>query len=479
MARRNQAYRNPRSQGRASPGLDHWHGGAWHARRQSTGHCQARGQPPSPAVASVSLVLSFQAVVRASRGVAGNPLDRPDQPSSSIVRSTSVPRAGGCRVSDDGPRRITLPLRLRDLASGLAGASATGRVHDRRGGAGRARLAVAPGGDGLDRPWQELDGSAMAPRVDRSTSQQRNAARGRRHALDASRVGSRRRQRVGDLRRTALRVAAQHGRSATLDRHLCQPSPDQRASLLASTAQRRWNHHAGRRGLSALGGEAHAHRRGTGRPRAAARGAFVPTGHQRDRSRLQHRPAVAARLHRIGPTPGVPELGTVPVRRCVDDARNRADLARVRIRQTDSDSLLVGQWRDFDRVESRPRNRARGVRGPARSRRRARARRARRDCPAPQHASGSRRHLLGRRQARSERCEVRRVLQARLVTGALPHVHVHVPHDGSPTAAHERGGGLPNRLRRRSGLRPPAASDGTDRANTSHPAGALPLAQAA
>ena len=269
------------------------------------------------------------------------------------------------------------------------------------------------------------------------------------------------------------------GRSATLDRHLCQPSPDQRASLLASTAQRRWNHDPGRRGLSALGGEAHAHRRGAGRPRAGARGAFLPTGHQRDRSRLQHRPAVAARLHRIGPTPGVPELGAVPVRRCVDDACNRAGLARVRIRQTDSDSLLVGQWRDLDRVEPRPRNRARGVRGPARSRRRARARRPGRDRPAPQHASGSRRHLLGRRQARSERREVRRVLQARLVAGALPHVHVHVPHDGGPAAAHERGGGLPNRLRRRSGLRPPAASDGTDRANSSHPAGALPLAQAA
>ncbi len=43
----------------------------------------------------------------------------------------------------------------------------------------------------------------------------------------------------------------------------------------------------------------------------------------------------------------------------------------------------------------------------------------------------------------------------------------------------ERGRGLPNRLRRRAGLRPAAAADGTDRANPSHPAGALSLAQAA
>ena len=80
-------------------------------------------------------------------------------------------------------------------------------------------------------PGRKLDRSAMAPGVDRSASQ-------RRPPLEvvvtlSTRVASGpRRQRVGDLRRTALRVAAKHRRSATLDRHVCQPSPDQRACAL-------------------------------------------------------------------------------------------------------------------------------------------------------------------------------------------------------------------------------------------------------
>ena len=61
-------------------------------------------------------------------------------------------------------------------------------------------------------------------------------------------------------------------------------------------------------------------------------GAAPPAAHQHHHAGLQHRSALAARLRRVGPPPGLPELGALPVRRRVAVGRRPSSAARVRRR---------------------------------------------------------------------------------------------------------------------------------------------------
>ncbi len=181
----------------------------------------------------------------------------------------------------------------------------------------------------------------------------------------------------------------------------------------------------------------HAHRRGAGRPGAGALGAFLPTAHQRDRSRLQHRPAVAASLHRIGPTPGVPRTGSCAC----------ATMRRRRLRPCRS-CASTNPTNGFRFATRRPM-----AGSPIASNLAARNRRGGSSSPCSTTTTSSRQTPWQRSSCTSTRIRtptsstltrtswicsgatVRSVLQARLVAGALPHVHVHVPPDGRPAAA--------------------------------------------
>ena len=103
----------------------------------------------------------------------------------------------------------------------------------------------------------------------------------------------------------------------------------ERASILARAADGRRHHDARRRGLPALGRPPYAQRSGPRGSGSRSRSASLSAAHQRHRAGLQHRPPMAARLHRVRPPSGLPQLGAVPLRRCVDAAGDGADAARV------------------------------------------------------------------------------------------------------------------------------------------------------
>ena len=254
-----------------------------------------------------------------------------------------VPSASRRRIPHARPGALDLRLRLRAVAAGLAGSSAAGRIHRQRrrstvfasvstwthGAARRdsrsirARAGPIGAGTGSRSSCRAVD----EPRVDVVVTLSTRVA-----------GAGERRQRLGPLRRAALRVAASARRGAELGRHVRGARPHRRHPPVARAAAgrpaspRRMPRpiRAGSRSTRAT------------KPRSTRCGSEVAA--------LPRQPLISIvtpvyntdprwlrACDRIGPPPGLSELAALPVRRRVDVARNH----RRRCASTEGDPRIT------------------------------------------------------------------------------------------------------------------------------------------
>ena len=271
----------------------------------------------------------------AALGRGGRP---PSPPCAGPGRSTSViarsKPCSACRpaASSTGPRR-------RPVADSSASAASRPRSGDDLPPAIDFTIVIeAPAADRLaaarhshDRTAAALDRPALAHGVDRAAARRRRRAR--RHGHPPHQTCRRRqpRQRLGAVRRAALRVAAAAARRVALAR-------DVRAHGCARRHRRPRSMLRARRRRPPTEAERYARwvvRNTPSTPQLAALAADVAGAALQPLISVitpvyNTDPRVAPRLRRVGAPAGLSELGAVPVRRRVDRRRDRSGAARVR-----------------------------------------------------------------------------------------------------------------------------------------------------